>query len=460
MQIPILSGVYVDNGTSDFVFSYPINREPIIIDSGIAKGYLRPAPGVASIGSGPGADRGGKLWRGTCYRVMGAELVSVAANGSVSSLGSIGGTDTATLDFSFDRLAINAGEKLYYLYNGALSQVTDPDLGPVIDMLWVDGYFMTTDGQFLVVTELLDPTQVDPAKYGSSEESPDPITGLMKVHGEVDALNRTTIENFQNIGGTGFPFQRNPGALIDKGCVGPRAKAYIAQTYAFVGGGVNEAVGVYLRGAGTAIKISSTAIDDMLSELSEDELYQVVCDSRIDSDEQRLIVHLPTKSVCYYVNASKSAQEPVWTILASGIQFDQPYLPHNPVFAYGKYMAGDKNGRLGNYDPSISTLFGDTTGWRFDTKLLYNDSAWAILGDIELVGTPGRNSQIFFSCTTDGYLWGLETQINGGTTGQSQTRMVTRPRRRFSNWMGLRFRGADDGMSSFTRLEADIEALA
>lgn len=459
MQVAILSGVYVDNH-GDFVFSYPINREPIIIDSGIAKGYLRPAPGVIQLGTGPGADRGGKLWNGTCYRVMGSELVSVAADGSTINLGNITGSDTAQMDFSFDRLAINADQKLWYLFGGVLSQVTDPDLGIVIDMLWVDGYFMTTDGQYLVVTELLDPTQVDPAKYGSSEESPDPITGLMKVHGEVYALNRTTIENFQNIGGTGFPYQRNPGALIEKGCVGPRAKAYIAQTFAFVGGGVNERVGVYLAGSGTAIKISTTAIDDMLAELTEAELYQLVAESRVDSDEQRLIVHLPSQSVCYYVNASKSAQEPVWTILASGIQFDEAYLPRNAVLAYNKWIVGDKNGRIGYYDFGVSSLFGDTTGYRFDTKLLYNDSAWAIIGEIELVGTPGRNSSVFFSFTTDGMNYSTERQIYGGTTGQTNTRMVARPRQRFSNWMGCRFRGADDGMSSFTRLEADIEALA
>lgn len=459
MQVPILNGVTV-NEDGDFVASYPINREPIVQDSGISKGFLRPAPGVIQNGTGPGADRGGKLYRSTCYRVMGTDLVTVAVDGAVTIIGTITGTDTAQLDFSFDRLAINADEKLYYLFEGALSQVTDPDLGIVIDMLWVDGYFMTTDGVDLVVTELLDPTQVDPLKYGSSEESPDPITGLMKVHGEVDALNRTTIENFQNIGGLGFPFQRNPGGLIDKGCVGPRAKAYIAQSYAFVGGGINEAVGVYLRGPGVAIKISTTVIDDMLAQLSEEELYQVLAESRIDSDEQRLIIRLPTHSICYYVNASSSFKEPVWTILASGIQFDQPYLPANPVFAYGHYVVGDKNGRLGFYDQGVSTLFGDTTGYRFDTIMLYNDSAWAILGELELVGTPGRNSNIFFSCTTDGRLWGLETQIYGGTTGQTHKRMVTRPRRRFANWMALRFRGADDGMSSFARLEADIEALA
>jgi len=458
MQIGILSGIYVDSD-GDFQASYPINREPVILDSGISKGFLRASPGVVSLGTGPGADRGGRVYQGVLYRVMGDELVSVASDGTTTSIGMITGTDLAQMDASFDRLAINADEKLWYLFAGSLLQVTDPDLGPVIDMLWDDGYFMTTDGEFLVVTELLDPTSVDPLKYGSSEEYPDPITGLMKVHGEVYALNRYSIENFQNIGGTGFPYQRNTGALIEKGCVGPRAKAYITQTFAFVGGGINEGVGVYFAGPGTALKVSTEIIDDMLAELTEAELYDLSVESRTDADEQRLIIHLPTKSLCYYVNASQAAKEPVWTILSSGILFDSPYLPRNPVLAYGKWIVGDSAGRLGSYSYAVSTQWDGVAGWQFDTKMLYNDSAWAILGDLELVGTPGRNSDIFFSCTTDGTTWGQETQIYGGTNGQRDTRMVIRPRRRFSNWMGLRFRGADEGTSSFARLEADIEAL-
>jgi hypothetical protein len=66
-------------------------------------------------------------------------------------------------------------------------QVTDPDLGVVLDVVWVDGYFMTTDGEFLVVTELTDPTQVNPLKYGSSEVDPDPVVALLKLRNEVYA---------------------------------------------------------------------------------------------------------------------------------------------------------------------------------------------------------------------------------------------------------------------------------
>ena len=44
--------------------------------------------------------------------------------------------------------------------------MTDLDLGVVLDFCWVDGYFMTTDGESLIVTELTDPMAVNPLKYG------------------------------------------------------------------------------------------------------------------------------------------------------------------------------------------------------------------------------------------------------------------------------------------------------
>ncbi len=206
MQIPILNGIYTDNGP-DFRTSYPVNMMPVPKNSGISSGYLRPGDGIVSNGSGPGVDRGGVSWNGTCYRVMGTKLVTVASNGAVTVLGDVGGpVDTlVTFDYSFDRLAIASGGRLYY-WNGVLTQVTDPDLGVVLDFCWVDGYFMTTDGTSLVVTELSDPTQVNPLKYGSSEVDPDPVVALLRLRNEVYALNRNTIEVFDNVAGEFSPF--------------------------------------------------------------------------------------------------------------------------------------------------------------------------------------------------------------------------------------------------------------
>jgi hypothetical protein len=85
-QIPILSGIFTDNGP-DFRTSYPVNFVPVPKANGISNGYLRPAEGIVGNGTGPGIDRGGINYEGTCYRVMGSKFVSVASNGAVTIIG-------------------------------------------------------------------------------------------------------------------------------------------------------------------------------------------------------------------------------------------------------------------------------------------------------------------------------------------------------------------------------------
>ena len=223
MQVPIISGIFSDDAPS-VRDKYPVNLLAVAQNSGISNSYLRPADGIIESGTGPGTDRGGINWNNVCYREMASKLVSVADDGTVATLGDVGGTtELVTFDYSFDRLGIASNDNLFYWDGATLTQVTDPDLGTVIDMKWIDGYFMTTDGESLVVTDLADPTSVNPIKYGSSEIDPDPVEALLKLRNEIAALNRYTIEFFNNIGGDAFPFQRIEGAQIQKGCVGTHA---------------------------------------------------------------------------------------------------------------------------------------------------------------------------------------------------------------------------------------------
>ena len=224
--IPIVAGIYSDAGP-DIRTALPVNMMPVPKGSGVSQEYLRPHDGVVSLGVlSNSQDRGGINWNGVCYRVMGTSLVSVSSTGLVSVLGDVGGpVDTyVTMDFSFDRRAIASGGRLYYWSPTlGLVQVTDPDLGTVLDVVWVDGYFMTTDGEFLVVTELSNPLAVNPLKYGSSEVDPDPVVALLKLRNEIYAINRNTIEVFDNVGGSLFPFGRIDGAQIMRGAVGTHA---------------------------------------------------------------------------------------------------------------------------------------------------------------------------------------------------------------------------------------------
>lgn len=463
MQIPILSGVFTDAGP-DFRTSYPVNMVPVPKGQGISQGYLRPADGIVLFGSGPGVDRGGINWNGTCYRVMGTKLVSVSSAGVITTLGDVGGTDRVRFDYSFDQLAIRSNGNLFY-WNGALTKVTDADLGTVVDFLWVDGYYMTTDGEFLVVTELNDPLSVNPLKYGSSEIDPDPIKAVLKLRNEVYALNRNTIEVFDNIGGEFFPFQRIEGAQIQKGVIGTNACCVYLDSIAFMGSARNEAPGIYIGSNANALKISTREIDTILLEYTEDELSEAVLEVRNDKANQHLIVHLPDRSFAYDAVASGMIGEPVWFHLTSGLVDFSQYRGQNLVWCYDQWIVGDpQSSNLGTLSDTVSSHFDSDVRWEFGTTIVYNEGRGAIIHELELVCLTGRVAlgeapQISTSYTSDGVVWSQDKFISAGKIGERNKRITWFRQGALRHWRAQRFRGDSQAHLSVARMEARIEAL-
>lgn len=464
-QIPILNGIYTDNGP-DIRTAYPVNLIPVPTTSGISAGYLRPADGIVTFGTGPGIDRGGINWRGECYRVMGTKLVKVSSSGSVSVLGDVGGSGLVTFDYSFDRLAVASSGSLYYWDETTLTLVTDVDLGTVIDVVWVDGYFMTTDGESLIVTELNDPTQVNPLKYGSSEADPDPVVALLKVRNEVYALNRNTIEVFDNVGGDFFPFARIEGAQIMKGCVGTFACTVYLDAVAFLGSGRNETISVFLGANSGTVKIATREIEQLLKSYTEAELATVKMEAKADDGHQHLWIHLPDRTIVYDAAASAALGQPVWFMLTSGILSFSEYRAKNLVWCYDKWLVGDTASvNHGYLDDTISSQYGAITRWEFGTLILYNDGRGAIIYDLELVGLTGRvafglNPQISTSYSLDGQTYSQDNYIRVGAQGDRSKRLRWFRQGAMRNWRIQRFRGDSQAHATFLRLEAAIEPLA
>jgi hypothetical protein len=459
--IPLLGG-FIAGPKGEFVASPPVNLEPVVFatENGIAEGQLRAMAGATVFATGPGTDRGGVVWNDTLFRVMGTKLVSVSAAGIITELGDVGGTGPVRFDYSFDRLGVRSGETLWYWDGVTLTQVTDPDLGPVKDMTWSGGYFITTDGTFVVVTELNDPTRVEPIKYGSAEDDPDMITGLIKFRGELYALGRHSIEVFQNVGGLNFPFQVDQSATIPYGCVSATAKCLFAESFAFVGSARDEALAVYVAGAGTAIKISDKTLDDALAaELSPS---AIVLEARTYGNERRLYVHMAAQSFVYYFESSKAAGRPIWTVAKSG----SAYRLRNAVVWGSRIVVGDTDSAaLGIISEEIDTHFSADTEWRFDTALIYNRARGFIVHGLDLVGLPGlapfgSQSTAFLSFTADGVSWGMERQSKMGGFGQRRSRLRWTPHRRGTMWLGMRFRGVGMALPAFASLEAELEPLA
>lgn len=464
MQIPIINGIYTDNA-SDFRTAYPKNLVPVPKEQGISAGYLRPAEGIVQFSTGTGLDRGGINWNGECYRVMGNSLVKIASDGVVTTLGTIPGTTQVTLDYSFDKLAIAANHRLFYYSGSGLVEVTDPDLGDVIDVCWVDGYFMTTDGTSLVVTELNDPTAVNPLKYGSSEADPDQVKAIVKVRNEIYALNRYTIEAFQDVGGDLFPFQRISGAQIMRGTIGTHTNTKFLEGIAFLGSGRNEPPAIWVASNSSSLKLSTREIDQILLNYSEETLSKAVLECRVSNNHQSIYLHLPDQTLVYDGAGSAAADTAIWYVLTTSVEGLGQYKAINFVWCYDKWLCGDPtSSKVGYLTSTVSTHYGAINGWEFSTDILYNEGKGVIFHELELVCLTGNtvlgiDPTIWTSYTLDGQTWSQEKPRSAGKIGERLKRVSWLQQGSMRNWRCQKVRGTSDAHISVVRLEARIEPL-
>ena len=368
--------------------------------------------------------------------------------------------------FSKSRL-IASNNKLFYLFNGTLSEVTDVSLGNVLDITWIDGYFMTTDGANLVVTELGDPTTVNLLKYGSSELDPDPILAVLKLRNEIYAVNRYTIEVFRNIGGVLFPFQRVNGAQIPRVALGTHCAIVYEQAIAFLGNGPGESPGVFMAQNGQSLRISTQEIDELLSDYTETELSNAIMETVSDRSNNLLWLRLPDKTLVFDLTTTSKLSEPVWYIMSSSSGLTlTTYRGIDVIWCYDEWQSGDnESSNYGIFDRTISSHYGDTISWEFSTKIVYNDSMGVVFNSLELVALTGRVEFgeiapiISTSYSLDGRLWSQSRPITVGAIGDRLKRIIWRRQGSMRSNRIQRFRGDSKAYLSVARLEAEIEPL-
>lgn len=488
MKIPILAGIYAKN-TPDLGVAYPVNMVPVVLPSGVNDGYMRPADGIGELGSLPsGVDRGGIAWDGVLYRVIGTKFCSINDKGVATIIGDVGSGGMCSFDYGYVTqvgktftayLGIVSGGR-FYLYSNAtnvLEQVQDPSInipaesilgGPPIDMIWIDGYYMLTDGTYVYTTELNDPTKVNPLAYGTTDVDPDPIVALIKLRNEVYVLNRHTIQVLDNVGAPPvgfFTFAPVDGGQIQKGCIGTHACCVFEDEIAYLGSGRNEAPGIYVGANANTQKISDVEIDRLLATYTEAQLRTVVLEARNDNAHRHLYVHLPDRTILFDATASRAFQRPVWSVLTSSLDGFEQYKARSMVWCYDQWNVADPTtSRYGLFSTTYGTHWGSNVRWEISTPIAYNEGSGAIFHELELVALPGRalsgiSPTVSTSYSLDGINWSASKTISAGTSGQTTKRLCWFQQGMLENTRIQRFQGTSAAKLSVVRLEARIEPL-
>lgn len=463
-SLPFLHGVYMEG--SDARVALPVNLEAVPAQAGAADDYLRPVEGIDSFAVGQGNDRAAIVWTGAGlgvhYRVSGTKLISISAAGVPTTIGDVGGSGHARLDFSFDRLGILSGGKLFfYTVATGIVQVTDPNIpANLIDMRWVDGYWAVTDGVDVAVSDLATPTTFNPLKFGGTDR-PNPVKCLLKVINELHVISENYIDVFRNLGGAGFPFQRISSAVVTKGPIGTRAACVFENRVGFVGGGQNEEPSVYLGFNAQSVKIASAEVDMILDEYTTAQLAAVTVETQVARGMQRLYVHLPDRSLVYDAIMSAKMGFPVWHVRVSAIAGYSALRAQNFVRVNDRWIVGDPaTTAIGALSKTGSKHYGEHVRTEFTTAALragtnnvtmHRLTLFAITGDVEADTEP----RISMSYSRNGLDYSMPRSILSGIRGETFKKLEWRKLGTWKQFRTIRIQG--DSMSRVSPLSLDAD---
>jgi len=499
ITLPISQGFYVSDALP-ISNQRCVNYYPNVPQSNtVTADNLFLTPGLVELveASASGVIRGSHVMAGIPYFVVGASLyrlnlaiVSEAEVFTVDNLGVIDGQDRVYIADNGTQLCVVAVPDastvgVTYIFTESpdtLVVITDVNFdGPAASVVFVDGFFVfhKSDGKKFFNSPLnngLGP--YDPLDFSSAEGDPDQIRALPVLRNQLYVIGSETTEIFRNIGRAPSPFQRMGGGFIDVGVVAPQSVAIFAGSIAFVGAGVSESPAVWTIIGGGKKKISTTAIDNELSKLTEDEAQNIF--SWVYSESGAFFYGITLPDTCFVFDATNQRWHERQSTKGTDIT---QYRAGSMVQAYGRILVGDlQSGIIGALDENVYLEYNRlirrlVTSKPFDNQgdplfvaaieavvesgvglandVIVSTGTTAAGDDIEAIG--GSDPQITLSWSDDGgrtFVGFLSRSM--GKLGAYNQRSIWRRLGRFPRSRVLAFGVASPTKSTIIKIEADI----
>lgn len=461
-----------------------INLIPIIPQpqgSALNQRALLGAPGIKTVVTTgaivTGSNRGCHVMGGIPFFVNGNTLFSLSSQDVIVSHGTVDGSGRVSMADNGTKLCIVVPGGNGFVFDGlTVTRITDPDYRPSDTVVFKDGFYVFTasDGDVFFNSALNDPLTFDALDFGTGEIDPDKIVAAHVNHNELFILGEETIEIFQNVGGAGFPFQRIPGANIQKGCHAKFTPINFDNTFVFVGGGENERSSVWkVTGSSSVQKISTSAIDFAIQEFTKDEISDAF--SWAYSEDGNTFVgftfessgnRIPARTFAYDATSSALSGRAVWSERQSGVT-DNRWRVNSLVEAHNKLLTSDQiDGRIGELDKSTFQEYGNLIFRQKASSPFSNQGNSQFWGEVELtleggVGlTSGQGSDpiIRMDFSDDGgRTFSNEFSRKAGKIGEFFKRVIWRRQGRIPAHRVIRFTMTDPIKWNIIKLEANIE---
>lgn len=403
---------------------------------------------------------GTKLYRLDRAIVAGVETFTYTDLGTIEGVSRVSMADNGTQLM----ILVPGGKGYIYTTAGGLVEITDTDFTAysVQYVVFIDGYFAcSTTSKVWIISNLNDGTTWDALDTGTAESDPDPIVAPVVYQNQIFMTGSETTEGFQNIGGAGFPFQRN-NITLDKGCYAPFTLISTNERFFMIGGGKNESAAVWSYQGGSFSKVSTLAIDRILSGYTFTSLAEAY--SLAWSTDGQYFVAFVFEDRAFIFNMTTNLwHEQQSTITIDSVPTQTRWRVNSLITAYGYTLVGDsQDGRIGKMLTSEYQEYGVDIVRVFSTGPLINGGKSFRIPRIELTMESGvGNSKVpeplvSMALSKDAKTFGYERTRKIGKIGQYNKRIIWRKNGRFPRMCIMKFRLTDPVKAVFMKLEADI----
>lgn len=472
--LPIANGYYksasLPLSAQECVNWYPnisevptLNQESLLGTPGIellatSGGPLEANRGGIEMDNKPYFVNGGSLYRLDETILPGSTSYTMTELGAVSGSGRVSMASNGTQLF----ILVPGGEA--FIYNHVLDtfeQVQDPDFyanGNPQHVVFIDGYFVcTTDTRKFICSAINDGTSWNALDFGSAESDPDDVIAPIVYRNQLFIAGRQTMEAFQNIGGTGFPFQRT-GLFLQKGVHAPFSLINTQDSFMFIGGGENESPAIWALAGNDTQKLSTIPIDTVLRDLSQSDLENVFAWTYGQNGAYFVGFTLPDTTLVLDLATNRWHERK--SLIEDGLK---AYRVSSICRAYNKVICADtQDGRAGEITPAVYREYGNTIIRRIATQPFQNNMKSLFVPSVELTvesgvgNTDAPEPLVMMEKSNDGKTWSDGRLRSIGKIGEYRKRAIWRRNGRVGRFTLFRFTLTDAVKPVIIQLTAEI----
>lgn len=388
-------------------------------------------PGLISKFQGTGEVRGLHYANGYLFAVIGSTVYRLDSGFNATNLGTLpNSAGRVSIIHNETQVAIahQNGWHWVLITGSAIAAVTGAPSSSILTYQDQYGLFTTNNGGLFGITALADLSTIDPLDVADAESDPDNLVSILCDHREAWLFGEQTIEPWSNTGAALFPFEPQPGSLIEMGCAAKWSPQKLSGSVFWLGRDSNGRGVVYRSNGYMPVRISTHAIEFAINQYAD--ITDAIAYSYQEEGHEFYVLTFPTGDATWvYDCASRGWHQRAW--------LDNNGLLHrhraNCYATFnGMHLVGDwQNGTiyqmsLNAYTDNGSVIYRERA---FDLPEYENQrirmdklEVFATIGD---GASPSDGSQVklWLQISRDaGRKFGYQRIINTGAIGQTYAR--------------------------------------